>query len=137
MSEFDLIDRFFKKPIPDCKSVIQGIGDDAALLQTKPNSILKLTSNTLIEGVHFKIGQSAEWIGQQSIKQPLSKIPKLSENYPAWITLSLTLPSPEASWLEEFSKGFFKIAAENNIQLAGGDTTRGSVIMVTTQLYSS
>jgi thiamine-monophosphate kinase len=44
---------------------------------------------------------------------------------PAWITLALTLPELNENWLKAFSQGLAKLAKKYNIQLVGGDTTRG------------
>jgi thiamine-monophosphate kinase len=44
---------------------------------------------------------------------------------PAWFTLSITLPEYDENWLEQFSSGLFDLARQHQIQLVGGDTTRG------------
>jgi len=44
---------------------------------------------------------------------------------PAWMTLALTMPAVDEAWLEEFSAALLAWAARNNVQLIGGDTTRG------------
>jgi thiamine-monophosphate kinase len=44
---------------------------------------------------------------------------------PAWATLSLTVPSVDAAWLERFSAGLLDLADASGVALVGGDTTRG------------
>jgi thiamine-monophosphate kinase len=44
---------------------------------------------------------------------------------PRWATLSLTLPAADARWLEQFACGFFDLARSYQVDLIGGDTTRG------------
>ncbi|MEZ5581474.1 MAG: AIR synthase related protein [Candidatus Competibacteraceae bacterium] len=44
---------------------------------------------------------------------------------PAWVTLALTLPEPDESWLAAFCEGFFTLADSFQVQLVGGDTTHG------------
>src|SRR4029079_14639770 len=44
---------------------------------------------------------------------------------PAWFTLALTMPAADKDWLEGFSKGLFDLADQFELQLIGGDTTRG------------
>ena len=49
---------------------------------------------------------------------------------PAWFTLNLSLPEFDENsrqWLESFSQSLFTLAKVHNIQLVGGDTTRGSL----------
>src|SRR3989344_5593940 len=44
---------------------------------------------------------------------------------PAWFMLNLALPKADARWLEPFCRGMFQLAREHNVQLVGGDTSRG------------
>jgi thiamine-monophosphate kinase len=44
---------------------------------------------------------------------------------PLAINLSLSLPDSDTQWINDFSEGFFSLAAIHNMQLIGGDTTRG------------
>jgi thiamine-monophosphate kinase len=44
---------------------------------------------------------------------------------PAWFTLALTIPEANQEWLSEFADGLFNLANQFNLQLVGGDTTRG------------
>ena len=53
---------------------------------------------------------------------------------PRYITLALTLPSIDESWLAAFSRGFFSVADEFDVELIGGDTTRGPLSITLTAL---
>src|SRR3546814_6430981 len=44
---------------------------------------------------------------------------------PAWCTLSLSLPDSGADWVDGFPDGFLPLAAQHDVALVGGDTTRG------------
>ncbi len=44
---------------------------------------------------------------------------------PAWLTLALTLPDVNEAWLESFSDSLFDLLNYYDMQLIGGDTTRG------------
>ena len=44
---------------------------------------------------------------------------------PAWVTMALTLPRADQNWLQEFCEGFFTLANRHQVQLVGGDLTRG------------
>src|SRR6185295_3219125 len=51
---------------------------------------------------------------------------------PYWAMLALTVPSVDHAWLAAFAKGFFDLAAEFNVSLIGGDTTRGPLSLTVT-----
>ena len=53
---------------------------------------------------------------------------------PAWFTLALSLPEVDEVWLEEFSNGLFKLAAQHGVSLIGGDTTRSETLAITIQI---
>jgi thiamine-monophosphate kinase len=44
---------------------------------------------------------------------------------PRWATLALALPQADTRWLAAFSRGFMRLARSHNVDLIGGDTTRG------------
>jgi thiamine-monophosphate kinase len=50
MGEFDLIERYFKRP---AKRAVLGIGDDCALLQPPAGTHMAISSDMLVEGRHF------------------------------------------------------------------------------------
>ena len=51
---------------------------------------------------------------------------------PAWISLALTLPKIDHDWLAEFSESFFDILDHYNVDLIGGDTTKGPLSVTIT-----
>ncbi len=53
---------------------------------------------------------------------------------PAWATLALTLPEVDEAWLEGFAAGFAALAGQHQVQLIGGDTTRGP-LTVSVQIH--
>lgn len=122
-SEFDLIRRFFTR---DCKTeeVALGIGDDAALLKIPEGQQLVVTTDTLIENVHFPEEIPPEFIGYKALAVNLSDLAAMGAT-PRWVTLALSLPEADEVWLEGFSRGFLGLAEEYGVSLVGGDTTRG------------
>ena len=50
MGEFDLIERYFKRPT---QNAVLGVGDDCALLAPTPGMQLAISSDMLVEGRHF------------------------------------------------------------------------------------
>jgi thiamine-monophosphate kinase len=123
MSEFDLIARYFKRSSKR-GDVLLGVGDDAAVLQVPIDRRLVAAVDTIVEGVHFPIGTDAAAIGHRALAVNLSDMAAMGAE-PAWITLSLSMPSKDTDWLDGFAKGLFALADRYNVALVGGDTVRG------------
>jgi thiamine-monophosphate kinase len=120
-SEFDLIRRHFRRPAP---SAVLGVGDDCALLQPRPDQLLAVSTDMLLEGRHFRAGADPERLGHKALAVNLSDLAAMGAD-PRWATLSLALPRADEAWLEAFARGFFRIAGRFGVELIGGDTTRG------------
>jgi thiamine-monophosphate kinase len=123
-SEFALIQRFFTDQNIKRSDVLLGVGDDCALLQVPPGESLAITTDTLVSGVHFFADTEPESLGHKALAVNLSDLAAMGAR-PAWVTLALALPEANAHWLNAFSRGFFNLAERFQIQLVGGDTTRG------------
>jgi thiamine-monophosphate kinase len=123
-SEFSLIDQYFRRSGAERADVALGIGDDAALLRVPDGQELVVTVDTLVAGVHFPADTPPEAIGHKALAVNLSDLAAMGAT-PAWVTLALTLPAAEHDWLEAFAAGFFALAMTHEVQLVGGDTTRG------------
>lgn len=133
LNEFELIEHFFKQQAQQRSDVILGIGDDAALLKIPAGQALAVTTDTLISGVHFPEHTKPYDIGYKALAVNLSDLAAMGAE-PAWISLALTLPEANQIWLEEFCNGLFALIKQFNLQLIGGDTTRGHLsITITAQ----
>lgn len=130
MNEFELITHYFQAATPHRNDVVLGIGDDAALLQPPSDQLLAVTTDTLIEGVHFLPDTSPQTLGHKALAVSLSDLAAMGAK-PAWVVLSLSLPAIDQSWLTEFCKGFFDLSRCYNLQLVGGNTTRGQLSIST------
>lgn len=125
MNEFELINHFFiDKQEHNRSDVVLGIGDDCAILEIPKGHQLVLSMDTLIEGVHFPKATQPFDVGYKALAVNMSDLAAMGAT-PAWITLALTLPSVDKEWLSAFSEGLFSLARQFNVQLIGGDTTRG------------
>lgn len=129
MNEFALIAHYFaeRKQSPRT-DVVLGIGDDCAILTVPKEQQLLISIDTLVNGVHFPETTAAHDIGYKALAVNLSDLAAMGAQ-PAWFSLALTLPEVNKTWLREFSEGLFSLAAEFNIQLVGGDTTRGPLAL--------
>lgn len=128
LSEFALIDRFFRGCGAQRSDVPLGIGDDAALLACPVGKQLVATIDTLVEGVHFPPGSPPRSVGHRALAVNLSDIAAMGAE-PAWALLSITLPTPDESWLAEFSAGLDALARAHNVALVGGNTTSGPLVI--------
>ena len=131
LSEFSLIDRYFKRPAR--ASVALGIGDDCALLEVPPGQQLAVSIDTLVAGVHFGVDVDPVALGHKALAVGLSDLAAMGAR-PVWATLALTLPEVNESWLAGFSSGLFELAEQFDLQLVGGDTCRGP-LSITLQLH--
>lgn len=130
--EFELIREFFQRP-PCSAGVTLGVGDDAALLRVPPGHELVVTSDTLVCGRHFPEDAAPFDIGWKSLAVNLSDLAAMGAEA-RWLTLALTLPGSDDSFLREFARGFFALADREQVSLIGGDTTRGPLSITVTAL---
>jgi thiamine-monophosphate kinase len=121
MGEFDLIDRFFKRP---ARRSPLGVGDDCALLAPRPGMQLAVSTDMLVEGRHFLSTVDPFKLGHKALAVNLSDLAACGAT-PLAFTLALALPDAHAAWLEPFSRGLLALADEFDCELVGGDTTRG------------
>jgi thiamine-monophosphate kinase len=124
LSEFSLIQQYFQQLTASRDDVLLGIGDDCALLQCPAGHVIAVSIDTLVENIHFFADVDPEHLGYKSLAVGLSDLAAMGAQ-PAWFTLALTLPELNEHWLKSFSQGLAKLAKKYNVQLVGGDTTRG------------
>ena len=129
-SEFDLIARI-RARVAGRDDVILGVGDDAALLSVPSGRQLVVAMDTLNVGVHFPADTAPADIGWKALAVNLSDLAAMAA-MPAWCTLSLSLPQPDATWVDGFLDGFLALAAQHDVALVGGDTTRGPLSVCVT-----
>ncbi|WP_428945401.1 thiamine-phosphate kinase [Pantoea sp. FN060301] len=126
--EFELIARYFDRVTSSRRDVEKGIGDDCALLTLPEKQTLAISTDTLVEGVHFLRDMHPADLGYKALAVNLSDLAAMGAD-PAWLTLALTLPEINEPWLKAFSDSLFELLDYYNMQLIGGDTTRGPLSM--------
>ena len=122
-AEFNLIKQYFTR---NTTQTDLGVGDDAALIKISAGHQLAVSSDMSVEGTHFFQNAAPYDIGWKSLAVNISDMAAMGAR-PKWATLSISLPEINADWLSAFSAGFFACANAFNIDLIGGDTTRGSL----------
>ena len=119
--EFELIDwlkgKFDAKPL----EMVKGIGDDAAVFSFSSDKATLITTDLLIEGVHFKRDKIAfPHLGWKSLAANLSDIAAMGGE-PKYAFISIASPTKNIEELKRFFLSFSDLAQKNNIYLAGGD----------------
>jgi thiamine-monophosphate kinase len=107
------------------------VGDDCALVDVTNGMDLAVSTDTMVSGTHFFPDVNPENLGHKALAVNLSDMAAMGA-MPYWAMLALTLPSVDHAWLAAFAKGFFDLAAEYNVSLVGGDTTRGPLTLTVT-----
>jgi thiamine-monophosphate kinase len=121
MGEFDLIERYFKRP---ARNAVLGVGDDCALLQAASGTQMAISCDMLVEGRHFLSTVDPCKLGHKALAVNLSDLAACGAT-PRAFTLALALPRADHAWLEPFSRGLLSLADAHGCELIGGDTTQG------------
>ncbi|NQU74593.1 MAG: thiamine-monophosphate kinase [Candidatus Omnitrophica bacterium] len=129
IGEFGFIERLAKGIRPK-RSVVKGIGDDAAVLPWMRDKHLLATSDMLIEGAHFKKTQPPEKIGWKAVCCGVSDIAAMG-GLPKWALVSCGLPKDlPVKYADGIYRGIKKAAKCFSIDLVGGDTNRSKKIIL-------
>ncbi|ELT9605609.1 thiamine-phosphate kinase [Raoultella planticola] len=126
--EFSLIARYFDRVKSMRLDVETGIGDDCALLNIPEKKTLAISTDTLVAGNHFLPDIDPADLAYKALAVNLSDLAAMGAE-PAWLTLALTLPEADEAWLAAFSDSLFMQLNYYDMQLIGGDTTRGPLSM--------
>ena len=134
LGEFGLIDHLTKNAKSVQPSTIQGVGDDAAVIDAGDNYML-VTNDLLLEGVHFDLTYyPMKHLGYKAITVNLSDIYAMNGT-PKQVVVGLGLSSRfSLEAVEELYKGMYLACEKYGVDLVGGDTTsslRGLVLSVT------
>tara|TARA_R110000868_G_scaffold3464_1_gene22253 strand:- start:1503 stop:2465 length:963 start_codon:yes stop_codon:yes gene_type:complete len=131
VQEFSIIDTFFKQQSHQRKDVLLGIGDDAALTLVPAGQALVTTTDTLLAGVHFLASADPCIIARKAVAVNLSDLAAMGAE-PAWISLSISMPVADDTWLTAFASGIAEMTQFYSIQLIGGDTVQGPLAVTIT-----
>jgi thiamine-monophosphate kinase len=124
-SEFELIQRYFSRP---ARHALLAGGDDAALLRPEAGAELAVSTDMLLEGRHFAKGADPRLLGHKALAVNLSDMAAMGAT-PRWATLAIALPAADEAWIAAFAEGFYALAARYEVDLVGGDTTRGPLTL--------
>lgn len=126
LGEFGLIDRIAQR-LPAGAGVALGIGDDAAAFAPAPGQLSLITTDMLVEGIHFDLSYSDPLsLGKKAMSVNLSDIAAMGGK-PRHYLLSLAIPPAiTLDFLDTFISGMLSRADQFGVQLIGGDTCSSS-----------
>ena len=135
MDEFDLI-RKYLMPISSAES--QFLSNDGAVFKPKNKIDYVVSTDTIVEKIHFKGNESPDLIAKKALRTNLSDLAAMGAD-PEFYSLSLSLPRIKAKcFIENFVKGLKEDQDEYNIKLLGGDLTASSgLITITINIIGS
>ena len=104
------------------------IGDDAAVLELLPNQSLIVTTDMLVDGVHFSdVTTSPEDAGWRAAAANLSDLAAMGAT-PVGITVGLGLPGDvTVSWVERLYQGMTECLSKYHVPIVGGDIVRSPI----------
>lgn len=125
LGEHALLARILARLPRPSSMVLVGPGDDAAVLAPVRNERLVVTTDAVVEGVHFSRAYSSPAdIGHRALAVNLSDLAAMGAT-PRWALLSLVLPgSWPVSDVEELVDGLAALAGTHGVSVVGGNITR-------------
>jgi thiamine-monophosphate kinase len=125
LGEFGLIRRFAPLFAPNAGSGVLGIGDDCAVIPQKKADSLLVTTDLLVEDVHFLRHKITPFnLGEKALAVNLSDIAAMG-GIPTAAFLSIALPhNISVEWIDDFFAGVQSLSQSTATPLLGGDTTR-------------
>src|SRR6204780_2456072 len=116
--EDSLIARYFRPIATDPGAF--GLGDDAAILKASGDDLV-ITTDAIVEGVHFLPDDPPDTIARKALRVNLSDLAAKGAT-PAGFVLTLALRGAEEAWLAPFARGLGEEMALFGCPLLGGDT---------------
>ena len=103
--------------------VVVGVGDDAAVVDPRPHPAV-LTTDMLVEGVHFEIGATSPHdLGHKAITVNVSDIAAMGGSPRFGLACVAVSAKLEASWVMELYGGMRQASDDYGMTLVGGDTS--------------
>jgi thiamine-monophosphate kinase len=131
IGEFGFIKRISRGCLIRPQNVIKAIGDDAAAFIPEPGQVILVTTDLLVERIHFlRDATSGFNLGYKALSVNLSDIAAMGGiAREAFISIAV----PEnclIEYLEDLYNGIKTLAAEFDVNLLGGDTTRSKADLI-------
>tara|TARA_S200000501_G_scaffold378672_1_gene442674 strand:+ start:3225 stop:4121 length:897 start_codon:yes stop_codon:yes gene_type:complete len=122
--EHHFIDKYFKPLAIKSKQYPIGIGDDCAVIDSGERLIT--SKDISVSGVHFPKELDPYFVAYRSVATAISDIFAMG-GMPTAYLLGITHPKPNEGWFESFSRGLNDFNEDYDVNLIGGDLTRGEL----------
>ena len=113
-------------------SVVLGAGDDCAVVRRlRPDHLLLLKTDCLVEGIHFSARTPPAQVGWKAMARPLSDFAAMS-GLPQFALVTLIVPgSKKLAWVDGVYRGLLQVGNRFDVAIVGGETsaTRGPVVL--------
>jgi len=131
IGEFGFIKRITPNSVNNPVNVMRAIGDDAAVFAIGKNECVVLTTDLLVERVHFiKEAMTGYQLGYKSLAVNLSDIAAMGA-IPQHAFVSIGIPKETSiEYLDEIYRGMKDLAKQYNVNILGGDTTSSIVDLI-------
>ncbi|MFC1855868.1 thiamine-phosphate kinase [Thermodesulfobacteriota bacterium] len=123
-SEFQLIDSIRNQFKSVSEGVLLGISDDCAIIKKDEENVYLLSTDLLLEGVHFELKySSARELGKKAACVNISDIAAMGGN-PKYMLTSIAIPKTvDSGFIKEFYVGVKSVCKKYGVDLVGGDTS--------------
>lgn len=129
LGEFGLINRIRHQTLLS-KDTIKGIGDDAAVTRWMSGKQLLLTTDMIVEGIHFTRKMPFKAIGHKALACNISDIAAMG-GVPKFAVVSLGVSGQVPTrWIDQIYEGIFALAKKFKVDIVGGDTVKSSKIII-------
>jgi len=124
IGEFGLIEKISRGCLVRPENIIKAIGDDAAVFVTDPGTATLVTTDLLVERVHFlRDAASGVALGHKSLAVNLSDIAAMGGTAKdAFVSIAIPDDCP-IEFIEDLYEGIKTLAARYQVNILGGDTT--------------
>jgi thiamine-monophosphate kinase len=119
-TEFTRIAKYFA---PLAGEAGRGLNDDAAVFSPPKNRDLVLTTDQMLEGIHFLPGDPPDLIARKLLRRSLSDLAAMAATPLSYLLTTALPPHIGDEWLAAFAAGLAQDQAEYNIHLIGGDSS--------------
>jgi thiamine-monophosphate kinase len=124
IGEFGFIERISAGGLIRPESIVKGIGDDAAVIRSPAGEVLLVTTDLLVERVHFlRRATSGFNLGHKALAVNLSDIAAMGGTArEAFVSIAVP-ENCDVEYLDDLYRGMHHLAARHRVNILGGDTT--------------
>ena len=130
LNEFELIDIIRRSSAKARGRLLLGIGDDCAVIGEKSGRSLLVTTDMLVEGVHFTSKHDPLLVGQKAMLSNISDIAAMG-GQPLYALISVGLKKEKAaSYAFKLYRGLRSAAKKHKVGIIGGDTVSSAKTVI-------